>query len=363
MNERLAIGCMTGTSLDGLDVALVRARGTGLELEVELIDARAFDLGELREPLLDFARGGALTALGVADLARRFGELHAAAVVEVARGRALSLVAVHGQTVAHAPPNSLQLVNPWPIVRDANARVVADLRGADLAAGGEGAPITPLADLVLFGHEQKRRAIVNLGGFANVTHLPAVAPGARAAAGARITGGDVTPCNHWLDGLARHLFDRPFDEDGALAATGHADAATVARFADELTAIRSRARSMGSAEERADLERLVGDTEPHAALASAVQAIAAAVADSARDADEVLLAGGSTANRALVDALAAACHAPVHSTSAVGIDARWREAIAMAVLGLVADDGVPITLAAVTGATRPPRAGAWYRPG
>lgn len=362
MIERLAIGCMTGTSLDGLDVALVRARGSGLDLEIELIDARAFGLGDLRDPLFAYARGGALTALEHADLARRFGEQHAAAVVEVARGRALSLVSVHGQTVAHAPPNSLQLVNPWPIVRDANTAVVCDLRGADLTAGGEGAPITPLADLVLFGHEEKRRAIVNLGGFANATHLPAVAPGARLAASGRIAGGDVTPCNHWLDGLARLLFDRPFDEGGRLAAAASPEPATVERFSDELASIRSRARSMGSAEERTDLERLVGGTEPHAALASAVDAIARAIGEASRNADEVLLAGGSTQNRALVDAVGAACDAPVHSTSAVGVDARWREAIAMAVLGLLAADGIPITLPAVTGAARTPRAGAWYRP-
>ena len=99
------------------------------------------------------------------------------------------------------------------------------------------------------------------------------------------------------------------------------------------------------------------------ALASAVHAIAHAVAGAARDVDEILLAGGSTQNRALVDAIRTACDAPVHSTSAVGVDARWREAIAMAVLGLLAADGVQITLAAVTGAARTPRAGAWYRPG
>lgn len=362
MSERLAVGCMTGTSLDGLDVALVRGRGAGLDVEIELLDARAFDLGELAEPLRAFARGGAATALEIASLARRFGELHAAAVSELVRGRAIELVSAHGQTVAHAPPDSWQLLDPWPLVRDVSAPVVCDLRGADLALGGEGAPITPLADLVLFGHETLRRAVVNLGGFVNVTLLPAVAPGARAAASASVRGADVTPCNHWLDGLARVALDRPFDEDGRVAASGTADAALVERFDALLTEQRGRTRSMGSAEEAFDAGSFLAGTDGATALASAIECIARAVAAATRDCDEVLLAGGSTMNRALVDALTHHLGGAVHSTNAIGLDARWREAAAMAVLGLLASDGVPITLPAVTGTPRGPRAGAWYRP-
>jgi len=362
MSERLAIGCMTGTSLDGLDAALVRARGHGFDLEVELLDARAFALGELAEPLRSFARGGAATALEIADLARRFGELHAAAVTELARGRALALVAVHGQTVAHAPPISWQLLDPWPIVRDLGAPVVCDLRGADLCLGGEGAPITPLADLVLFGHETKRRAVINLGGFANATLIPAVAPGARAAASAALRGADVTPCNHWLDGLARALLDRPYDEDGRVALAGTPDPRVVARFDALLAELRAGARSMGSAEERFDAAAVADGVDAPTALASAVASIAAALGAAVEGHDEVLLAGGSVRNRALVEALRAACGGAVHTTTALGLDARWREAAAMAVLGLFAADGVPITLPAVTGVARAPRAGAWYRP-
>ena len=133
---------MTGTSLDGLDAALAEVRGTGL-------DAAARLLGLVRRPL--------------GSLAARF-----------ASG-AIDLVAAHGQTICHAHRRglTLQLLDPWPIARRLRVPVVHDLRRADLAAGGEGAPITPLADWVLFRSTGEDRTVVNLGGIANLTLLPA----------------------------------------------------------------------------------------------------------------------------------------------------------------------------------------------
>lgn len=360
MRERLAIGCMSGTSVDGLDLALVRARGTGLDVEVELVETLALPLGALGQELFAFARGAALTAQQCASLARRFGALHGEGCVQLARGRLVALIAVHGQTVAHAPPDSWQLVNPWVIAQRTGAPVVFDLRGADLAAGGEGAPITPLADLVVFGDAERSRAIVNLGGFANATLLPRVTSRKDALDGVR--GADVVPCNHWLDGLSRALLDAPFDAHGAHAARGTPNAAVVARFTEELAAIRVHARSMGSAHEQPRLRELAAGVSADDALASAVDAVARALAETVHGCDEVLLAGGSVRNLALVRALERHCTAPVFTTAHAGVDPLWREALEMAVLGLLSQDGVPITLPAVTGALRAPLAGAWCTP-
>ena len=110
------------------------------------------------------------------------------------------LVVAHGQTVFHAPPASWQLLNAAPIARAVRAPVVFDLRQADLAAGGQGAPITPLADWIMLrahGPAAAGRAIVNLGGFCNVTILPS------GAGPEGVRGMDVCPCNHLLDGVAR----------------------------------------------------------------------------------------------------------------------------------------------------------------
>ena len=100
----------------------------------------------LRAVVAAFARGEAMTAADVASLSRRFGELHARVLARCTRDRSLTLVAAHGQTVTHAPPDSLQLLDPWPLVRAAACPVVHDLRGADLAGGGARAPIPPPAE-------------------------------------------------------------------------------------------------------------------------------------------------------------------------------------------------------------------------
>src|SRR6185436_14618647 len=141
----------------------------------------------------------------IADAALALGELHARAVAKAAAGCRLDLIAAHGQTVFHAPPLSWQMLNPWPLVRDLQTSVVFDLRGADLAHGGQGAPITPLADWVLFRSNSRTRAVVNLGGFCNLTLLPPGRPD-------MVRGFDVCACNQLLDHIARGILQRPFDE-------------------------------------------------------------------------------------------------------------------------------------------------------
>src|SRR6185503_11214172 len=116
---------------------------------------------------------------------------------------------------------------------------------ADLAAGGQGAPITPLADFILFRSERERRAILNLGGFANYTVLPASNGGPAERYVAQIIGGDVCACNQLLDTVARELFSRPFDEAGGRAATGVVRPALFDGLQSILNAQASAGRSLG----------------------------------------------------------------------------------------------------------------------
>ena len=171
----LIAGCMTGTSLDGLDAALVRVSGTDLSMRAEVVRAISRPLGRLARPLRRLAEQHPMTAGEVAVLSRDFALLHVKTLRELLGRERPALVSVHGQTVFHAPPVSWQLMNPAPIVEALDVPVVFDLRAADLARGGEGAPITPLADFVFFRSETRTRMVVNLGGFCNVTLLPRVA--------------------------------------------------------------------------------------------------------------------------------------------------------------------------------------------
>jgi 1,6-anhydro-N-acetylmuramate kinase len=352
--RRLAVGTMTGTSLDGLDVAAVELAGRGLGMRATAVAHRSFPLA-LSARLREACEGKAATAGEFAGLARDFGLAHVAAIrATVGDGRP-DLIAIHGQTVFHRPPVSWQLVNPFPVAEAFGCPVASDLRGADLAAGGQGAPITPLSDWVLF-RGPVPRAIVNLGGFCNVTVLPeASRPDALAAIG----GFDACACNQVLDAAARAVLGKPFDADGATAAAGRADPDATASLRERLDRQRAERRSLGTGDEAAAwVAGHASRLAPADLLASAVAAvggsIGAAVGEGlarlGRDAAcEVLLAGGGARNRALVATIASTSGFAARTTADLGIPIEAREAMGMAILGALALDGVATTLPQVTG--------------
>jgi 1,6-anhydro-N-acetylmuramate kinase len=357
---RHAVGVMTGTSIDGIDVALARTDGRGLELAVELVRHRSSGLGLLGRQLRAAADGRALTAARFAELSRELGLACADAVAEcLDDGPAPDLIAVHGQTLYHRPPLSWQLLDPAPIARRLGCPVVFDLRGAALAAGGQGAPITPLADWVMLRHRDRSRAVVNLGGFCNVTVLPCGNGGSPAD----VRGFDVCACNQSLDAVARAVLGQPFDEGGRTAARGTPQPQAVKTLAAQLARQSGAGRSLGTGD---DVDAWV-QTHRHLMTsadlaASAVVAVAGCIGERLRRCrvDEIVLAGGGALNDALLDALRGEVDAPVVRSDELGLDPQAREALAMAVLGVLCADDVPITLPQITGCAEPaPVAGVW----
>jgi len=353
--RRLVAGAMTGTSMDGIDVALARIEGAGLSIRAELIRHHAMPLGAL---------AGRLRAATKephdehADLAKALGVLHAEAFAALLAGARPDFVAAHGQTIAHRPPFSRQLLDPSPIVARLHCPVVHDFRQADLAAGGEGAPITPIADWILFRGDAPR-LVVNLGGFCNVTMLP-IGGGAHALD--RIEASDVCSCNHLLDAVARTALGCPYDEDGRWSARGDAEPALVADLRTRLDQQRHAGRSLGNGDECTDwVDEHLTALSPADLAATAVEAIAATIAAEATDRiEELLVAGGGAHNRTLVASLARLSPCPVRSSSDFGVAPEAREALTMAVLGALSQDGVAITLPQVTGcAGAAPVAGVW----
>ena len=210
---------MTGTSIDGLDVSAVELTGEGLPMDARLLLHRQSSLEDCGPRLRQLAEQLPMTAGEISRLAREFGLLHARAVAGLVAelDRPPDLVAIHGQTVLHDPPLSWALMDPTPLLACVDCRVVTDLRMLDLARGGQGAPITPVADWVLF-RSARPRTIVNLGGFCNATHLPE-----RTGSPDAIRGEDVCACNHLLDAGARRWLQRAYDEDGTVALEGSPD--------------------------------------------------------------------------------------------------------------------------------------------
>src|SRR2546427_8432731 len=183
MSEALAVGVMSGTSLDGISTALVRLQDSGGGAELVAFRQEPYSAAERGSIIDTMARG---TPKDVAFLHVALGERFAAAVLSLlAQARVsakdLSFNASHGQTIWHEPGRAtFQLGDAAVLVERVGVRVVSDFRARDVAAGGQGAPLVPLADVMLFGHEQRGRWLLNIGGVAEATG----GPRRRGAAGA-----------------------------------------------------------------------------------------------------------------------------------------------------------------------------------
>ena len=199
----------------------------------------------------------------------------------------------------HSPPDSMQIMNPWPLAQRLGCPVISDLRGADLAAGGQGAPITPVADWVLFRSLDEDRAIINLGGFCNVTTLPA------RSGPESVRGFDVCACNQVLDACARTALGRAYDEDGQAALSGTPDEAAVGALLAVLRDQASGRRSLGTGDEcGACVERFCSLAGVDL-MASAARAIGTVIGERVRGPGAPVLAGGGVRNAALVRSMVA----------------------------------------------------------
>lgn len=367
--------------MDGVDVAVVEVEGHGKNLSVE---TGAFSSipwpEELREAIGRCARRDGSDVWLVSQLHARLGVEFASAIeracgeMGIEPGR-LDLVGSHGQTVHHIPDavpvagvatrSTLQIGDPARIAARIGVPVVADFRAADMARGGEGAPLAPALDVALFSSDNESRVALNLGGIANVTVLPRDDSGS-------IVAFDTGPANVLIDTLANELFGVPFDSDGELAARGKADDTRVNRWIEaEPYFRRSPPKSTGRELFSRDYARRLeedGPRDPHDLLATVTRFTARSIAQGIEmtgetSPDRLIVSGGGARNRTLLNELASELGGiPVETSDAFGIDPDAKEAILFAYLAHAFVDGIPTGLPSVTGAVRPAVQGALWLP-
>jgi len=353
---------MSGTSLDGVNAVLadfsaarpvVRSR-THVPFKGELHDA----LAALMHPGPDeIDRAGAAAG----DLAR----VYAAAVAETLRiagvqAPAVTAIGCHGQTVRHRPQlgYTVQIGNAALLAELCGIAVVADFRSRDMAAGGQGAPLAPAFHAAVFACPAESRAVLNLGGIANLTALPVSGP---------VTGFDCGPANRLLDAWSARHRGVPFDEGGEWAAQGREDPALLARLWSDPYFPASPPKSTGrELFNEAWLDRqLSGSESPvdvQATLAAlTVRSVTDALARWCKGTGRVLVCGGGAKNNHLMARLAAECGAlEVESTAGYGVDPEDVEALAFAWLARETTAGRSGNLPSVTGARGPRVLGAIY---
>ncbi|GAA1459442.1 anhydro-N-acetylmuramic acid kinase [Nocardiopsis exhalans] len=364
----IVIGVSSGTSADGIDVAAARFEfeqgGECLRL-VPLGFATTPYSGPLREAIRGALPPAATTMEAVCQLDTRIGQEFAAAarsgIAEFADGRA-DLVASHGQTLFHwadgtTVHGTLQLGQPAWIAEATGLPVVSDLRVADVAAGGQGAPLASTLDLLLLGGRTEPTAALNLGGIANVTVVRDGQP-PRAF--------DTGPANSLIDAAMRLVTDgrADFDSGGALARTGRPDPALLDQLLAEpyyrLPAPKTTGLELFGPDHLDAALTLVGRPSDADLLATLVELTAVTVADALRPfgVRKVLVSGGGTRNPVLMERLAAHLSpARLDSTERLGLDGDAKEAYLFALIGFLSWHGLAGSLPDCTGARRAPIAG------
>ncbi len=363
------IGLMSGTSLDGIDAVAIELDGNALHLVASHCHPMP---DELRNDLLVLASGGGedeLERMARSDvlLGRLFAEaVHTLLAQSGLSASEIQAIGSHGQTIRHLPgahpAATVQIGDPNTLAELTGITTVADFRRRDLAAGGQGAPLVPAFHAARLRQADRNRVVVNIGGMANITVLPADPQ-------QPVSGFDTGPGNVLMDAWASEHLDQPFDRHGAWAAEGRIIPELLAAcLADPYFAL-PPPKSTGREYFHLAWLKLCN---PHLAelpaadvqaslCALTARSIAQAVRDYAPATQEVFVCGGGVHNTTLMQQLAALLpECPVVPTDQAGLPADWMEAMAFAWLAHQTLSARPGNLPSVTGAHRPVILGGIY---
>jgi len=355
---RLFVGTMSGTSADGVDAALVRIEGVGLDMVPALLrhHHRPYD-PSLQRTIFDIRSRGDAKLSELAKLGREISLTYAATVNELllAAGEsavAITAIAAHGQTLFHDPPNTIQWFDPALVAAETGCAVVSDFRRADCAAGGQGAPLVPFADYILFRHPTKTRAVLNIGGIANVTILPA------GASLESVKAFDTGPGNCISDHVMRRMDPdgKGFDFNGELALHGKPDLPIIGRMLASGYFHQPPPKSTDGPA-MIELYQRYGNAGArlHDQVATACLLTASAIRKSLENVSpapaELIVSGGGSKNRAIMKHLTT-IGPIIRTTDELGVKSDAKEALAFALLACATLDSVPSNVPSVTGAKR-----------
>ena len=378
-------GVMSGTSADGVDVAICRVSPglkPGALPRVKVLAHRSFPYAaEVRGAVLAAMSAEATSTAELARLSWRLGEVYAAAVRETVQRTGLEpqLVALHGQTIYHQAKAVSYLDTPvrctWQtgepavLVERLGLPVVSDFRTADLAAGGQGAPLVPMLDVALFQHATRNRILLNLGGIANLTALPA------GCGIGEVLAFDTGPANMVVDACMERLTGKSYDCGGKVAERGTVLDGVLRELMTDPFLAALPPKSCGREQFGAAFaERLVARCEAESAktadvIATATAFTAETILEAYRrfvwphlgqraplaKATEVFVSGGGAHNVTLLSRLRAGfepLYVSVRSTEDAGLAVEAKEAAAFALLGWLSWHGLPGNVPAATGASR-----------
>jgi anhydro-N-acetylmuramic acid kinase len=365
-DKTLALGMMSGTSLDGIDVALVEFdndpnKDFGYKLlDFETYPYPASTVSRVQDAMsLDRSNVALLCELNV-----ELGKLYGKAANEMLaknhlKADDIAFIANHGQTIYHAPnsafPSTLQIGEPAEIYEITQVPVVSNFREADVAAGGQGAPIVPFTEFQLYKSSGADRVFVNIGGIANITVLP------KNAQLDDIVAFDTGPGNMLIDAAMQKFYQKDYDDKGSIGKTGTVNQEVLAELLEHPYFARSYPKTTGREDFGVQLfDELVQkyDLKPADWVATLTALTAKSLADQVlkfpSDSTEVIIAGGGSYNDTLLEMIKGDLPGvKVMTQEEFGYSSEAKEAVAMAILGKYTMDYQPNNVPSATGASRP----------
>ena len=365
-----AVGIMSGTSLDGVDAALVEIHGTNTDTTVKLVEFTTYPLGkDIIKKIKEVLSVETSSVDKICSLNVELGYVFSEAVKAVCKKAAFPLeqvdfVASHGQTIYHLPvpgahqvASTLQIGESAVIAEETKSMVVSDFRTRDMAVKGQGAPIVPYSEFVLYRDTKRTRLLQNIGGIGNVTVIPA---GAQME---DVLAFDTGPGNMIIDELCQHFYQEAYDESGAYAAKGKVNQGLLSEMMAHPYIERPYPKTTGredfGVEYTAALIKKWGTrVTPNDFIATATQftaqSIAVNICDFVDDQSDLIIGGGGSYNAVLVQMIKEQLpHVNVLIQEEVGFSSEAKEAIAMTILANQTIHHLPSNVPSATGARKP----------
>ncbi|MFQ5863729.1 MAG: anhydro-N-acetylmuramic acid kinase [bacterium] len=374
-SQKVAVGLMSGTSMDGVDAALVKIRNHGLETTLDLIHfiTYPYPVG-LREKIVEISMQGKIDEICRFNVL--LGEIFADAVMALLQATPIKpeqvdFIGSHGQTVQHLPEettlfeykirSTLQLGEPSVIAKRTGILTVADFRPADMAEGGQGAPLIPYFDFIMFRSSEKNRALLNIGGIANLTVLK------KNGSLEDVVAFDTGPGNMVIDALMQKLFNKPFDDEGHTAESGRVSPELLAFGLEQTFFKKPPPKSTGREEfGSAFCDKFLAKgsrlrLKPVDLIATAAEFTVMAIWQSCQEfaapktmIDELIVSGGGTENQHIMNSLRNKFQdISVKTIDEFGIPSEAKEAVCFAVLANETISGNLNNVPGATGAAKP----------
>ncbi|WP_144612060.1 anhydro-N-acetylmuramic acid kinase AnmK [Bacillus cereus] len=367
-------GIMSGTSLDGIDVALVHIEGSGVDSKVELIHFTTVPFcNDMKNEIQQALSIENSNVQLICSLNFKLGLCFANAVKEACKevnfsvGK-LDLIGSHGQTIYHQPkqdgnmiPSTLQIGEPAVIAYETNTTVISNFRTMDMAAGGQGAPLVPYSEVILYRHPTKNRLLQNIGGIGNVTVVP------RHISDKSVIAFDTGPGNMVIDEVCQRLFQLPYDQNGKIAKQGVVVEEILAFCMNhpflKMNPPKSTGREQFGEEFVSELLKRFEKYSKENILTTVTMFTASSIVHHYKgfilpyyEIDEVILGGGGSYNRTLVEMIRNGLKeekCTVFIQEDIGHSSEAKEAIAFAILANETHHRIPSNVPSATGAKQP----------